>query len=122
MAEIIAFIIFLLSISGIAIIVYRKIPILTEYVPELPKGNGLMTNITEKLRDKVAFKAVNSGEAILLRTLSKLRVLALKAEHKIGYWLSALRQKSIEKEKGFKENYWEKINAKKRGRKPKMPV
>jgi len=120
MAEIIALIIFLLSISGIAIFVYRKIPILTEYVPELPRGNGLVINIKEKLKDKVAFKAVNSGEAILLKTLSKSRVLVLKAEHKIGCWLSTLRQKSIEKEKVFKENYWEKINAKKRGKKAKI--
>ena len=94
-------------------------PVLSEYIPEISKRNGLMKNIKEKLKDKVAFKAVNSGEALLLKTLSKSRVLVLKAEHKIGCWLSTLRQKSIEKEKCFKESYWEKINTKKRGKKAK---
>ena len=119
MIEIFIFIVFLFSLLGIAFIIYRKMPVLSEYIPETSKGNGLMTNFKEKLKDKVAFRAVNSGEAILLKTLSKSRVLVLKAEHKIGCWLSTLRQKSIEKEKCFKENYWEKINTKNRGRKVK---
>jgi hypothetical protein len=119
MIEIIALIIFLFSFFGIAVIIYRKVPVLTEYVPEIKTGDGLIKNIKEKLKDKVAFKAVNSGEAILLKMLSKSRVLVLKTEHKIGCWLSTLRQKSIEKEKCFKENYWEKIKMKKRGKKAK---
>lgn len=112
--------IFFISFLGIIFIVYRKIPVLTQYVPEQTIAPGFISNIKEKLKNKVAFKAVDSGETILLKTLSKSRVVVLKAEHQIGQWLSVLRQKSIEKEKGFKENYWEKIKAvKKRGRKPK---
>lgn len=119
MLETIFFIIFLLSLIGIGTIVYRKIPILAEYAPHVAITDGLLVRIKAKIKDKVAVKAMDSKEAILLKLLSKSRVMVLKAEHQIGCWLHTLRQKSIEKEKCFKENYWEKINTKKRGKKAK---
>jgi len=119
MFETIVFFIFLLSLIGIVISIYRKIPVLAEYAPQISKTDGLLTRIKAKINDKVAVKAINSKEAILLKLLSKSRVMVLKTEHQIGCWLNTLRQNSIEKERCFKENYWEKINAKKRVKKTK---
>lgn len=121
MTEAIALLIFLIGLVGIIAMIYRKIPVLAEYDLESAKREGLFAGIREKIKDKVAFRAISSGETILLKLLSKTRVVALKAENQIGHWLSALRQKSIEKEENFRENYWEKIKAKKKGKKKSKP-
>lgn len=120
MNGIITLFIFILSFIGIVFIIYRKIPVLVNYAPFDSKNGGMFVKIKEKIKEKVALNTMNSGELFLLKILSKLRVVVLKTEHQIGCWLSALRQKSIEKEKCFKESYWEKIKvAKKRSKKPK---
>lgn len=114
MIELIAVIILLFSFVGIVLFFYRKIPVLAQYYPENSENISLMPSLIKKLKDNVF---IDSKEDLLLKVLSKSRILVLKTEHKIVCWLNALRQKSVEKEKCFKGNYWEKIKIKKRGRK-----
>ncbi len=114
MADIIAFIIFLGTAIVIAVIAYRKIPDLSHYIPQQPKKMGILFELKERVKSNVMVKAASSSEFMLLKVLSKSRVMILKAENRIGFWLNALRQKSIEKKKDFEESYWEKIKAKKK--------
>jgi hypothetical protein len=100
MFQIIALIIFVVSVGGFLFMLYKKIPLLVA----LPQNGHhgikkpeLVAKIEKKLKDK-HFHFITKG--ILLQTiLSKVRVIILKTERQIDTLLSGIRQKAQELDK-----------------------
>jgi len=112
MIDIIALIILLGSFAGMAAIVCRKIPVLVG----LPIGESNVPRIFISLKNKIKNnEAVKSFslESVLQKYLSKIMVVILKIENKIGEWLVRLRQRKIKKNEKFPGDYWQKIMKKK---------
>jgi len=120
MAELIAITILVFSLIGIGVILFRKIPALVE-LPErtekTPKENlwlklnWLKLNwlkLKERIRNTSVYKNFFS-EIFLQKLLSKVRVLTLKIENKITFWLQKLREKSQKKKTEDEDNYWKKL-------------
>ena len=108
MLEIFAGIILLISFIGMGAIISRKIPLLAELKVDQvkPKYNlAKRGSRIEKIR-------IILFESLLQKILSRTRVLILKTDRKTSVWLAKLRQKSIEKKKNFKDNYWQQLKKK----------
>ena len=91
MLEIIAIIIFLISVGGIALIIYRKIPLLLQ----LPKTKEVsQPEDSFVLQLKESAKEMIPDKKNLQKILSKIRILTLKAEKFIDTILQKLRKKS----------------------------
>ncbi len=110
MIDIIALIIFLTSLSGIGVIVFRKIPLLTE-LPVSDSANRFnwrtLSGKISKVKTLNPFKGLSSG-IILQKILSKIRILSLKTENKTSTWLKQIRTKA-KMRKNLDANYWEEI-------------
>lgn len=109
MFQTIALIVLISSFLGLFAILVKKIPILA----------SLSVSLQEKKKNyffqqlKVNFGKVSKlkeffGKKLLLRVLSKLKILALKSEMKIEKYLQQLRKKNKSQE-GKKDNYWEEL-------------
>lgn len=85
MLNLIALIVFILSLIGIGIIVYRKIPLLKN----IPKTKVVSCRWFEKI-----FFDIN---IFLQKILSKIKILTLKIENKISLILQKLREYSKKK-------------------------
>jgi|GEM_PF-4040147 len=102
MAALIALIILFLSLIGIALILWKKIPLLAQ-MPEVQEGVQ-KENIFDKIKKRTKF--INYDKLIVLKTLSKVRVYILKAEKYIDNHLQKMRKKIVKnqeaerKEKG----------------------
>ncbi len=107
MIEFIAIIILISSLVGMGIILFRKIPLLVE-LPEVlpPKGESVSSKLRKKIKEFNPLKNF-SYEVFLQKILSKIRILSLRSESKIGSWLQKLREKSQRKKEN--DNYWEEI-------------
>lgn len=111
MANLIASIIFFGSFIGMGIIAAKKVAVLSETLSKSAKDISLFGRVMDKTIPGIQKRF--SLELILQKLLSKFRVLTLKTEHRIGSWLSFLRQRSMEKEKKLSGTYWDKIKRKK---------
>ncbi len=107
-----ATIILFIGLIGMGIIIARKIPVLTELSIEKTNGPGILEGIKKKVKGSNLLK-LSSGEVLLQKVLSKIRVLTLKTDSKTSTWLSKLRQRSIKKKENFSDDYWKKIKRKK---------
>lgn len=110
MLELIITIILIGSILGMAMIIYRKIPVLVE-LPEIVEGK-IKENFLLRLKNKIlSFSPLKnfSFEIFLQKIISKVRILTLKIESKTAYWLQQLREKSQKKKSLEKDNYWQKL-------------
>jgi len=110
MLELIATIVFLGSVLGIVFILMRKIPILAE-MPEVTEGQkkeSLPSKIKKRFKDLPLIRDIFSG-ILLQKTLSKIRVLTIKAESKTAAWLQKLRIKSQTEKGKAKDNYWTEV-------------
>jgi hypothetical protein len=107
MAEIIALILLICSLTGLGIIVRRKIPVLLE-LPETAPIQFDFKSILSKIKSLSIFEDF-SGEMFLHKILSKIRVLTLKFENKTSNWLQKLRQRSLKKKFSENDNYWQEI-------------
>jgi len=110
MLELIATIIFLGSVSGLAVILMRKIPILVE-MPKLAEGQkkeSFASKTKERFRGLPVIRDIYSG-ILLQKTLSKIRILTLKVESKTAAWLQKLRLKSQTDKDKAKDNYWTEV-------------
>jgi len=116
MAEIIAMIFLIFGLSGMAVILIRKIPVLAELpVNQRKSEEGLFVHFKNYLGN-ISFIKSFSIESILQKILSKIRVLTLRVENKTTSWLQLLRERSSQKTKNFHDGYWKrlkKINKKK---------
>ena len=111
MSNLLALVIFLLGLSGTAVILWRKIPLLLTLKEMDGKsgGSGILDAVSEttkKLRNSDKIKSVDP-EKVLQKTLSKTRVLALKTENKTGEWLAQLRKRSKAHKEKFSKPYWD---------------
>jgi hypothetical protein len=110
MVESIATIIFIGSILGIIIIIFRKMPILV-VLPEvslLPTKEGLISKFGKRIKRILPFKNF-SYELFLQKILAKIRILVLKIENLTFHWLQKLRESHQRKNAPKLDDYWEKI-------------
>lgn len=96
------------SLIGLAVILVRKIPILTNLpinvvAEQKPAANGNGKKLVDAVKEKINF------EKILQKILSKVTISTLKIGNKTNAWLAQLRQRALKK----KDNYWEKLQGKK---------
>ena len=103
--ETIIFTIFLLSLLGLVILIFRKIPILVS-LPAVA-GEGFISKIKSRIKETPGFKNF-SFEIFLQKIISQIRVLSLKTDHKTFNWLKTLRAKT-QKKKLEDGKYWEEI-------------
>lgn len=110
MANIIALILFAIGLSGMTVILRRKIPLLLEMSPRGEKGEvkELILKAKEKMAESEKVKAL-SLEKALHKALSKTRILALKTENKTGTWLEQMRARSQEKKENLSDDYWKQL-------------
>lgn len=108
MVELIFTIILFVGLIGMGVIIIRKIPVLAKLSAVEIKKPGVLGKLKDKVRNNGTIKAF-SGEVLLQKMLSKIRLLTLRTDKKTSAWLAQLRQKSIEKKKKFSEDYWKKI-------------
>lgn len=110
MIELIAITILVGSCLGMAVVIFRKIPMISE-LPEVPIEFNLKKSLL-KLKEKIKilhpFKYL-SDKTFLQKILSKVRILTLRAENKTSMWLQKLREKSQKKKIEENDNYWEKL-------------
>jgi len=89
MFALIVLIIFVLSFGGVCFMLARKVPILIQ-LPEVQEG-AQKENIIVSMKKKI--KSASLDKIILLKCLSKIRVLILKIEKYIDNWLQRMRKK-----------------------------
>ena len=99
MFELISIIILIVSLAGIAVILYRKVPVLVELpeVVEKPPRENIFLVINKKI------KGIFPKQIVLHKILSWIKILTLKIETKIDKLLHIVRKKA-QKEKEEKEN------------------
>ncbi len=108
MIETLAIFILIISILGISVIIFQKIPLLLR-IPEIPASSFSLKRSVDKLKDKLPFKNF-SLELFLQKILSKIRILTLKTDNKTSTWLTKLRKRAIKKKKSVEDdNYWQEI-------------
>jgi len=107
--EIIALIILFCSLIGMALIVWRKIPVLVQLPESVGKNQESLFLQIKKIITNINFFKKFSWYIFLQKVLSKIRILTLKAENKTAQWLKELREKS-QKQKNFEnKNYWQEL-------------
>ena len=108
MVELIATIILFGGLVGMAVILFRKIPVLAQ-LPEIspiPGFNARIRKILEKIKITKHFK-LPPFEIFLQKILSKIKILTLKIETKTESWLRKLREKTQKKKEN--EKYWQEL-------------
>ena len=113
--EIAAQIILVCSLIGMGVIIFRKVPVLTE-LPEIPTTRINWLKLKEKIKILNPFKSF-SYEIFLQKILSKIRILSLRAENKTFGWLQKLRERSLRKKIEENDNYWKEIKKSTKKRK-----
>jgi len=107
MVESLAIIILVLSFLGMAVIFWRKLPVLVTLERE-PRSSE--SHFISKLKKRFSnFRPFQnfSYETFLQKFLSKIRVLALKVEHKTTNRLQNMREKAKHKKEKEGDNYWQ---------------
>ena len=107
MAESLAIIILVLSFLGMAMIFWRKLPVLVtlEKEPKFSQRN-FISKIKTRFSNFHPFQNF-SYDTFLQKILSKIRVLALKVEHKTTNLLQNMREKAKRKKETEGDNYWQ---------------
>jgi len=111
MSELIAAIILIIGLIGVAVIIFRKIPVLVGLPLQEIEKSRVLGELKDKIRNNGTLESF-SGEILLQKLLSKIRVLTLKTDKKTDSWLTKLRQRSLEKKKKFPADYWKKLKGK----------
>jgi hypothetical protein len=107
--EITALIILFCSLIGMALIVWRKIPVLVQLPESVGKNQESLFLQIKKIITNINFFKKFSWYVFLQKVISKIRILTLKAENKTAQWLKELREKS-QKQKNFEnKNYWQEL-------------
>jgi hypothetical protein len=107
--EIIALIILVGSLTGMALIIWRKLPVLAELPEKIQEpGESLFLRLKNKVAN-LSFIRNFSFALFLQKILSKIRVLTLRIENKTADWLQKLREKSQKKKNFDDDNYWQEL-------------
>lgn len=100
MIQLIATIIFIISVLGILIVLLRKIPILVGLpeVVEKPKAEVQTPGLKDKIKDALHIRIINKyfDKILVQKTLSCCKIWILKIEKRIDNLLQKLRKKSQE--------------------------
>ena len=109
MADLIALVILFLSILGMGIILFRKIPALVE-LPEVSTRANLKKRFLVAMEKSIVSTPIRnfSTEVFLQKILSRIRVLTLKIDNRVSNWLQRLRKRN-QKKKG--DNYWQEVKT-----------
>ncbi len=107
MIEIIFLIVLFSSLAGLILIIFQKTPLLLE-VNEPLSSEPVWQNFLNKFKEKLPFKKI-SPEIFFQKTLSKIRVFALKIDNKTSSLLQKLREKTKKKEVEKNDNYWQEV-------------
>jgi len=97
MIQLIIFIIFMLSLSGLALIVWRKIPELMELPINGKVGVDKPKFISKLERRLVKIFSIFQQHIILHKILFSLKLIVSKIEHRIDIWLSSIRKNAQKK-------------------------
>jgi len=100
MLEIIFLAVLIISLTGMVLIIRRKIPVLLELSPQEARP-GFFSRFRKK--------TPGSKELFLHKILSKVRILVLKTDNKTTEWMKRLREKSRENNEKFSDSYWDKL-------------
>lgn len=114
--ELVFLIVFGISFIGVAVILLRKVSILSKLLE--PEGNLrdlLVSGVKNGTKNLPAVKNF-SYEIYLQKLLSRVRVLTLKTDHKTSGWLEGLRQKNHKKNHANNDKYWDELKKAKNGR------
>jgi len=107
-----------IGLTGIAAIVYRKIPVLLELSPQQVETKKENVKFFIKVKEKIKNNKIAKffcKEILLQKILSKITVFLLKIENKTSNWLIKIRQnsqKSSKNESKFSKDFWGKISKK----------
>lgn len=114
MLELIAQIILIGSIIAITLILAKKIPVLVG----LPKPPEYKIEFWPKIKTEIQkfgpFKSLFL-ETFLQKILLKFKIIILKTENKISFWLKKLNYRSQKKKNNLLDNYWEGIKKSSKG-------
>ncbi len=123
MYEFIAKIILFGSTCGMAIILFRKIPVLAE-LPEKPEQPLSIKNSFFDLEEKIKVSFIKSlsFEKLLQKLLLRFKFLALKTDKLTSKWIASLRSRSIKKRNNLTDGYWEKIKKERSTKKEKKII
>lgn len=117
MAILIAVISWFIGLIGMAMILYRKIPLLRELeAPERQRSRGLVEKIRKRIRKIPLFFSRNQ-EILLQRTVSKVYIWALRIASQASLWLENSRKNSQARKEGAR--YWDKVRGTIKRRKKK---
>lgn len=107
MMELIAFIVLSVSLAGLLVITFRKIPQLLQ----LQETGSLVLDWKKLPGQAKRLPLIKnfSFDLLLQKILSKVRILTLKTEHRTSSLLQKLREDSKRKKFGENDNYWEEI-------------
>jgi len=115
MAELIAVSILIISIIGMGVIVWRKIPVLVSLSEVsqkrdevLQKKEGLFWQLRKKI-EKISPLKNFSYDLFLQKVLTRIRILILKIENLLFQRVRRLRESSQKKKIEKEDNYWEEI-------------
>lgn len=106
MTETIAGVILIISFSGMALIISRKIPILAGLsAPEIKNASPLPSFSEFKQEIFNSFSLLS----FLEKTLRKFKILTLRIENKIASWLENVHRRSQGRKNISDDNYWEEL-------------
>lgn len=121
MIDLIAKIVLICSFLGIAVIFFRKTPLLLQ----LPKTEMVSEPLFLRLKNKMKFwQSVKFPplEIFLQKLLSKFRIFTLKTDSKTANWLRRLRERSLKKKNLENDNYWQEVKKSADGDKNPPPT
>ncbi len=112
MIQLIATIILLGSFVSITVMVIRKIPALVQLPLSSSSQKGFVSSLWQRIKSKItetpSLKGF-SGEKLLHRFLSKIKIFALRTESKAEKYLQQLRKKSKNQKQESDDNYWQEL-------------
>lgn len=95
----------LVSLAGMLIIIYRKLPLVMEF--SVGNGESVFLKMRRNIKEKDWSKVFNTRN-FLRKTLMRIRILNLKSENIINKKLEEWKHKEIERSPN-EDNYWKKI-------------
>lgn len=99
MLNLIALVILFFSLVGIGVLIYKKMPLL-KTLPEKRDSKINWQNIFSNFKNSSFFKNLYFNFNVFLqKILSKIKILTLKVENKVSYWLRELKKHSQKNKK-----------------------
>lgn len=110
MVVLIAQFVLFVSLIGIGMILFRKIPVLIELSETFgkPETENFILKLKRKIKNTSALTSF-SFEVFLQKILSRIKILSLRVENRSDTLLQRLRKNSQKKKLEETDSYWEKL-------------